>query len=252
MNAVAPAVVEQVAVHTSWATAFGTAGLGALLCAALSLRIRDPGAPADADGNGSTLFQVARRRGQLVATGVIMLVGSALSAVFNFHQLYALELGIEQLSVFFVAYSAAAISVRLGLGHLMDAWGNRRCAIAALLLYPVAVLAVIGLDVFGLALVGAGLGFAHGLFYPSYNAAVVAESRPGERGKVMALFQAAFQVGMAGGGLLLGLLADAAGYPAVFQTAAAGLVAALLLLLLFPGGRSAPSASRGATRGSAG
>jgi predicted MFS family arabinose efflux permease len=67
----------------------------------------------------------------------------------------------------------------------------------------------------------------------------VGGAAPGESGKVMALYQAAFQSGMAGGGLGLGLLAARAGYPPVFAAAAGGLALALLVLLASPEGRAA-------------
>jgi predicted MFS family arabinose efflux permease len=231
MNALAPAAVEQVAEYAGWPTAFGTAVLGALSCAALALRL-PRGAPEEGrNGNGASLLEVALRRSQAASLLVIALVGSALGSVFSFYQLYALELGIEQVSGFFVAYSATAIVVRIGFGHLIDQWGRRRVSAAVLAFYAPVVFAVSHLDLFGLTLLGACLGGAHGCFYPSFNAVVVAGVSPGERGKVMSLFQAAFQVGMAGGGLGFGLLAAAAGYPIVFQIAAAGLVVALFVLL---------------------
>ena len=239
MNALAPAAVEQVAEHAGGPTAFGTAVLGALACAALALRLPRDAPEEGRNGNGASLLEVALRRSQAPSLLVIALVGSALGSVFSFYQLYALELGIEQVSGFFVAYSATAIVVRTGFGHLIDQWGHRRVSIAVLALYAPVVFAVSQLDFFGLPLLGACLGGVHGCFYPSFNAVVVAGASPGERGKVMSLFQAAFQVGMAGGGLGFGLLADAAGYPIVFQIAAAGLVVALFVLLA-----SAPSALR--------
>ena len=235
MNAVAPAVVEQVSLHAGWGMAFGTAGVGALLCAVLSLRVREPAGDSGGPGDGATLLEVARRPGRGISLLVIALVGSALSAVFAFHQLYALELGIERVSVFFVAYSCSAVFVRAALGHLMDRWGNLKSATAALLLYVVVVLAVVQLEMLGLPLLGAGLGVAHGVFYPAFNASVVADAGAGERGRLMALFQAAFQVGMAGGGLGFGLLAEVAGYPAVFEAASAGLAVALALLVVRAG-----------------
>ena len=231
MNAVAPACVEQLAGLAGWRLAFATAAAGALLCALLSLRVSDPGTARGAAGNGATLLEVARRPSQAVSLLVIALVGCAMSAVFSFYQLYALQLGMQEVSSFFIAYSLAAITVRGGFGQWMDHWGLRRVSVAALALYVVVVLAVARLDLFGLSLTGALLGMAHGVFYPAFNGVVVAAAGAGERGKVMALFQAAFQVGMAGGGLGLGLLAAAAGYPAVFVTAAAGLAVALAALL---------------------
>lgn len=232
MNALAPAVVEQVALRVGWPAAFGTSVAGALLCALLALRL-PRGAPEEGrNGEAAGLLQLALRPDRLPALLVIALVGSALSAVFAFYQLYALRLGIEHVSSFFVAYSATAIVLRGGFGHLIDQWGHRRVSTAVLLPYVATVLAVSRLDVFGLPLLGACLGLSHGIFYPSFNAAVVADVGRGERGKAMSLFQAAFQVGMAGGGLGFGLLADVAGYPVVFRTAAAGLVLALAVLLL--------------------
>ena len=89
----------------------------------------------------------------------------------------------------------------------------------------------------GLAAIGAGMGVAHGVFYPAFNAVALDEAGARERGKVMALFQAAFNVGASAGAVGFGLLAARAGYPAVFQTAAGCLFVALLLLMASPEGR---------------
>ena len=241
MNAVAPASVEWTAAHSGWNAAFATAGALALVSAVLSRRIRETGLPARVgDGDGG-LLAVARRPGQLLGLVVVGLVGSALNAVFSFHQPFALELGIERVSDFFVAYSLAAVTVRAGFGHLIDRWGHRPVSIGALAFYAVAVLALARLDAIPLPLLGLGMGLAHGVFFPSFNAVAVAGVGVAGRGRVMALFQAAFQVGMAAGGFGYGLLAARAGYPAVFQAASVGVVVALGLLLSGP--RPAPAAT---------
>jgi predicted MFS family arabinose efflux permease len=183
------------------------------------------------------LLEVARRPSQLRILVVIGLVGTGWCAIFWFHQPYALELGIERLRGFFITYAAVAITVRVGFGHLMDRWGHRRVSLLALALYAGVVLAVVELRTIGLAAIGAGMGVAHGVFYPAFNAVAVNEAGARERGKVMALFQAAFNVGFSGGAVGFGLLAARAGYPAVFQTAAGCLLVALLLLLASPEGR---------------
>jgi MFS family permease len=234
MNAVAPAAVEWIAAHSGWTHAFATAGALALVGAALSRRIRESGPPASDGSAGGGLLAVARRPGQLLGLVVVGLVGAALNAVFSFHQPFALELGIERVSDFFVAYSLAAVTVRTGFGHLIDRWGHRPVSVGALSFYVVAVLLVARLDAIPLPLLGLGMGLAHGVFFPSFNAVAVAGVGVAERGRVMALFQAAFQVGMAVGGFGFGLLAARAGYPTVFVAASAGLVVALGLLLSGP------------------
>ena len=237
MNAVGPAVVEEVSARAGWPAAFGLAAAGALLCALLSLRLRERALPR-ADGEPlAGLVEVATRPSQLRVTLVIALVGTAFSALFVFHQPFALASGIAKLRDFFAAYAAAAIGVRLGLGGWIDRLGRRRAALASLSLYVVVALLATQLPHTGLALLGGALGLAHGVFYPAFNAVAIESSGPRERGKVMALYQAAFQLGGAVGPLALGLLADRAGYPAVFVTAAACLALALAVLVASPEGR---------------
>ena len=86
---------------------------------------------------------------------------------------------------------------------------------------------------------GAGLGIAQGFAYPALNAIAIRDVVPHERGKVMSLFQAAFQVGSGVFGLALGLLAESSGYPAVFVVAGLSALLGLLLLSLSPEGRGA-------------
>jgi predicted MFS family arabinose efflux permease len=231
MNAVAPAVMEEVAARAGWSAAFATTACGALLCAALSLRVHAEPHGAGAKAGLASLWQVARRPEQVRAALVISLVGACFGTLFVFHQLYALELGITHVRVFFVAYAAAAIFARTACGNLGDRLGRHRVASVALALYGSGSLAMIALADVGLAPLGAFIGLAHGVFYPTYNASVVADSRVSERGKVMALFQGWFNAGLAAGSLLLGFVADARGYPTVFCLASLGVFLALALLL---------------------
>ena len=247
MNFVAPTIVEEVAARVDWSTAFATAAAGALLCAALSRRIRESRGKPDGGEEVPGLLEVAMRPSQLRILVVIGLVGTGWCAIFWFHQPYALELGIERLRGFFITYAAVAITVRVGFGHLMDRWGHRRVSLLALALYAGVVLAVVELRAIGLAAIGAGMGVAHGVFYPAFNAVAVNEAGARERGKVMALFQAAFNLGFSGGAVGFGLLAARAGYPAVFQVAAGCLLVAFLLLLASPEGRRPHQTQGGAS-----
>lgn len=179
----------------------------------------------------ASLWQVARRPEQIRGAVVIALVGACFGTLFVFHQLYALELGITRIRVFFVAYALAAMFARIAFGNLGDRLGRHRVASVALAFYGCGALAMLSLADVGLAPLGALFGLAHGIFYPTYNAAVVADSAASERGKAMALFQGWFNAGLAGGSFLLGFVADARGYPTVFCLAALGVFVALGVLL---------------------
>jgi len=238
MNGVASAAVEQIAEHFSWDGAFAIAGIAALACAALALRIRESFVPP-------TRTEAAKPRlgGPVSIRSMLIMacIGAALLAMFNFVQLYAEELGLADVSLFFVAYAVVASVVRAGFGHLLDEWGHRRVAIASLALYILVVLATARLDVFGLTVIGGLLGLCHGSFYPAFSAVSLVAGGPEARGRVIAFVQAAFNVG-AGASAVLGMLADRAGYAAVFYAAAGALAFGWLLLVTSP--KSPPRGER--------
>ena len=237
MNAIAPVLVAEIASRHGWPHAFAAASIGAIVSAGLS-RLLDDGAHAPDRSVGlASLWRVARQPDQLRSAVVISAVGACFGNLFVFHQLYALELGIVQVQVFFVAYAAAAICARLGLGGLGDRLGRRRVASAMLVLYGTAAFGMTALAQIGLAPLGALFGLAHGLFYPAYNAMAVEGSAAGERGMRMALFQGWFNAGVAGGSFALGFVAEAYGYPTIFVLSGLFVVGALAVLRTAPRAR---------------
>jgi len=242
MNAVGPAMMEHIADRAGWSWGFAAAAGAALGGGVLSRWV-----PADTPRKARTgpvpgLWAVVTNPTQLRNFIVVALAGTAFGAMITFHQPFALALGLSHVRSFFVAYAAAAIVVRVGFGTVIDRAGWQRVSVASLLLYGCVVTATAFLDALGgwsLVLVGGGLGIAHGLFYPSLNALAVAGCGRDERGKIMAIFQAAFTIGFAGGNYPLGILAERAGYPAVFLAGGLCAFAGLAVLLRSPaqGGR---------------
>lgn len=230
-NAIAPVAVEEIARHAGWAPAFVAASAAALLSAALSLRIRER-VRAEPEAPIPRLLDVMRRPGAARVGLVIALAGAAFGTMFTFPQPFALELGMDRVRSFFVAYTAAALVARLGLGPFTDRLGRRPVSLVALALYAVSTAAAAQLESLGLAAVGGAFGLAHGLFYPTFNALAVQDTGERERGKAMALFNGAFNVGYAGGVFGLGLLAESVGYPPVFRVGAACAAGAFAVLWL--------------------
>ena len=183
---------------------------------------REPSAAAHV-ATGAILARSAVRR----AMAVVALLGVAYGGAFNFHQPYALSLGITQLRDFFLAHSLAAGGSRIVLGPFVDRIGLRRISLASLALYAVAVLAIAWLDRIGLLILGLGMGVSHGLFYPAYTGVVLEGCAPAERGRHIALLQAGLYLGI--GGFVLGAIAARWGYPVIFMLGSATLVAAFAL-----------------------
>jgi MFS family permease len=238
MNAIAPAAAEEIALRVGWPPTFVAAAVMALVSAGLSRRIQErPRAATPADAPATGLLSMLLRPRQLRMTGVISLVGIALGAMFTFHQPFALELGMTHVRSFFVAYAVAAVVMRVVFGSVIDRAGRRRVSIATLSLYVVSVAGMAFLQPGWLALFGAGLGVAHGLFYPSYNALALEGMAAHERGRTMGLFQAGFNAGTSLGAFALGALAERAGYPMVFFVSGGCAALALVMVVASPEGR---------------
>ena len=236
MNAVGPVAVELIADRIGWAWAFTTPGLAALIACGLATRVRER--PDVRGGQARGLWEMARSPRSLRIGVVVGLAGAAFGALVTFHQPFALEQGIEHVGGFFVAYTAAAMAARLGLGGLIDRAGRHRASVGSLAVYGVAVIAMMALDRGRLVPLGALFGLAHGVFYPAFNAFAMEGVAPTDRGKMTGLFFGAFNVGFSGGTFLLGILAERAGYPAAFLVAGLGTFAALALLAGSPESRA--------------
>jgi MFS family permease len=237
MHAIAPAIAEELATRWGWNPVFETAAAAALTCALLTYFVREP-APSPEDGETLvSLLSVARRPRSLRIAAVVALSGAAFGAMMTYPQPFSLALGRTHVRGFFIAYALAAAFIRLGFGSLPDRLGRDRVSVLALVAYGFAVLAMASLRPWLLEPIGAFFGLAHGLFYPAFNALAVETAGPHERGKVMAIFNGAFNLGNSGATLLLGFLAAAAGYPAVFIVAAAGVFVAVGVLIRSPEGR---------------
>jgi len=240
MHALAPAVAEEVAGRLGWPAVFWMAAVSSLVCLASTPFIHDP-PHARAAAGGPGIVEVMLRPRSLRVGAVVALTGAAFGVMMTYPQAYALELGRSHVRGFFVAYAAAAVAVRLGFGGLADRLGRRHVSLRSLVVYGLVVLAMAWLRPSLLEPLGLAFGAAHGLFYPAYNALAVEEAGPGERGKVMALFNGAFNLGNSGATLGLGFVAEAYGYPAVFWIAGAGVFAAYVFLRASPEGRDAPA-----------
>lgn len=242
MGAFAPAAVEAIVAVHGWNATFLLAAGSATVCGILSVFIREE----QHDGHSPehvSLMSIVGSPEMLRASIVIGLLGVAFGCAFNFHQPYALSLGIDQLRDFFIANSLAAATCRLGLGPFIDRIGLRRVSLTSLALYAIVIFAMTWLDQIGLLVLGLGMGVAHGLFYPAYTAIVLADSPAGERGRRMATIQAGLNIGIATSGVVLGWVAGRWGYPVIFQLAALALVVAGLLIAFEPGRPPRPSMS---------
>lgn len=229
-NALGPAFAEWGAHEFGWTIVFGCTAVTATLAAVLALFIPETGRQR-AHGTPTGMFHVIMRPGLRRVLIVTVMVGWAFAAVFTFYQPWALLLGFGQVSGFLIAFAGCAMIVRVGLGSLADRLGRLRVAQFALILYVATPLSLIWLDRLGLLFTGGLLGLAHGIFFPAFNAVALDLARENERGKAMAAFHGAFNLGFSAGCYLLGYVALVTDYPTIFRLSGAICFVAFVILI---------------------
>ncbi|MDJ0704990.1 MAG: MFS transporter [Leptolyngbyaceae cyanobacterium MO_188.B28] len=149
---------------------------------------------------------------------MLLIVGLAFGSLSTFVPLYIRQLGVD-LNVGLV-YTAAAFSsfgIRLITGRASDRHGRGRFITFSLVFYMLAMGMLwtahsAPMFLFAGFLQGAGSG----TLIPMIAALIADRSQPDERGRLFGLCMVGFDVGIALAGPILGLMADAIGYRAIF------------------------------------
>jgi MFS family permease len=167
---------------------------------------------------------------------VTMFFGLGSGTIFAFLPTFAENLGVTTLSLFYTAYSLAAIAIRVAGGRLIDTHGRRAVIVPSMFVQAAAtgVLALLGALMSRTsatpvlpALFVAGLlsGGAHGFLYPGLAALVTDTTPEARRAAVVGIFSAMLLTGQTAGAFTFGWIAAAAGYGSMW-----GALTALLLV----------------------
>ncbi|MCB1747278.1 MAG: MFS transporter [Gammaproteobacteria bacterium] len=235
-NALGPAFAEWTALHHGWTMVFAGTAVSSALAALLTTCIAERPHP-QVDEAPTSMWAIVTRPGLRRVLLVASLAGCAMGTVFTFYQPWALDRGITHVSTFLVGFAGCAMFVRFGLGGLADRLGRQRVATVSLFFYVAAPMSLIWVDTVGLLVAGCLLGLSHGLFFPALNAVALDHAGLRERGKAMAAYHGGFNIGFAGGSYVLGFVAAAYGYPAIFTVAGVGCVLAFAVLATAPRAR---------------
>jgi MFS family permease len=204
-----PVVGELLLGDGRYGLAFVVGAAFALLAALLALFApnRVPGVAIAAPGRVRHFHPAALAPGAVLALGV-----GAFATFSAFIPTHTDDLGLAGASGVFLTYSAICVVVRIFGARLPERLGLGRAAGTALLLQAtgLALLGTVASPV-GLYAGTAVIGLGMSLMYPALMASTVNSVPETERASVMSSFTMFFEVGVAGGGLLLGVLAEASG-----------------------------------------
>jgi len=177
--------------------------------------------------------------GELWATAVtVVCCGVAFGTVITYVPTFAADRALGPVSSFFLAYTVAAVLIRLVAGGLGDAFDRRSVILPALGLLAAAIVWLASVES-APALVAAAVvfGAAQGLVYPTLNAFAVDRADADRMGRVQTLYNGAFNLGVTSGAIGLGWVVQHFGYRTMFLCAAG---AAATGLLVFAAGTGNP------------
>jgi MFS family permease len=239
--ALGPVMGEAVLHHGGYGWVWTTAAALAAVAAGAGVVLREAprSRPVAAETRARLLHPAA-----LVPGSAFGLATFGYAAFAAFMPLYARSLGLSGSGAVFGCYAGLTLAGRLLGARLPDRLGAARTARAGMVLMA-AGMAVMGTWQSPAGLWAGTVVFAAGnaFLFPALLSLTLAAAPERERGAVVGTVIAFFDIGQGAGALLLGPLAGAAGYPALFLTGAAAAVAGLAVLSSYL--RRAPEAAPG-------
>ncbi|MDR7865728.1 MAG: MFS transporter [Sporomusaceae bacterium] len=192
------------------------------LCALAVIWFGSKPAPARA-GDARAPFRAVLAAKIVLAPSVCLFASNfALGTMFTFVPLLALAHGIGGFSVFFVAFSLAVVLARLGVQTVNEWLSPVKTSVCASLLNAASAFLLAAAPcptVFAVA--GVLVGFGFGTIYPTLAGFLVQNVKEANKGSALSILSGAGDVGNALGASVLGVVAQAFGFTAVFTAAAA-------------------------------
>lgn len=226
--AAGPIIAELIIRQFGFAIFFITSSILAIIGLLLHLPLLESYVHHNPGGASQSFFSILKNKRRISIVVLAFLFGFGLSAVFGFLTPFAEEKQLTFISLFFITYSAGAISMRFFGGRLADRVGESRIIPYAFIMTSFGILMTIflGGDLI-LILSGFISGSGHGLLYPCLNAVAVRNEPQDIRGKIMGVFTGGIDTGIFLGSILLGYIGKWFGFQVLF------LVAGLTLFMGF-------------------
>ena len=226
--AVGPIIAELIIRQFGFAIFFITSSILAIIGLLLHLPLMESYVQNNPGSASPSFFSILKNKRRIFIVLLAFFFGFGLSAVFGFLTPFAEEKHLAFISLFFIAYSAGAISMRFFGGRLADRVGEGRIIPYAFIITSIGILMIIFLDG-DLTLILSGFisGSGHGLLYPCLNAIAVRNEPQAIRGKIMGVFTGGIDTGIFLGSILLGYIGQWFGFHVLF------LVAGLTLFMGF-------------------
>ncbi|MFC4411313.1 MFS transporter [Chungangia koreensis] len=222
--------------HFSYDLLFLTLSISLIIgsLAALSIKLMPEEQYKPAERNFKfTLNDLFERKSMPVAL-VACITSFSYASVLSFVSIYAEQKGLIEIATFFFAvYAAAMILSRPFTGRIFDMKGPSYIIIPGFILFGGGLLLMSFINnPFMFLLSGVLIGLGYGALVPSLQTKAVQDAGPHRSGYGTATFFTLFDLGMAIGSYVLGMIAANFGYENLYFTAALVVIVALLFYLI--------------------
>ncbi|RFU60422.1 MFS transporter [Peribacillus glennii] len=197
--------------------------LALVCCITLTLPEEKMGRRATAGFRFNDLFEKSAM--PIAITGFALSI--VYSAVLSFISIYARELNYQEAaSFFFVVYAVCLLLSRPFTGKWFDQYGANVVVYPSIFLFGLGILLLSQASSSLMFLVAGGIiGVGFGTLMSSFQSIAIQSAAPNRRGLAMATYFVLFDLGVAAGSFLLGILAAYIGYGTVY------LVSSLIVFL---------------------
>ncbi|MSQ25213.1 MAG: MFS transporter [Dehalococcoidia bacterium] len=216
-----PGSGSQVSGDYNFAVLFVFAGAIALASALFALGIRErhipsPAVPMPLRRNFLSLFS---RAGAVPGVIHFMIVTNTV-ALNVFIPVYAKEVGLSNAGLYYMVFAIAVIGVRFVSGHALDKYPRAYSIVPAIILIAVGTWCIAVVQTPAGVLIGAAIaGTGQGVAQPGIQAMVVDRAKGKNLGAAMATFALGLDVGLLGGGVLMGAIVDVSSFRVLFLAA---------------------------------
>jgi len=178
----------------------------------------------------SSFFLVLQKRRVFMVAAIALLFGFGLAAVNVFVSPYASEKRIVFISLYYIAYSSAAIITRVLGGNFIDGPNEHKIIPYSLVLVGAGLLSLVFMKGSGLLFFsGFMTGCGHGLLYPALNAYVIRGEPCDVRGKITGVYTGSIDAGIFVGSVILGYVGEMEGFQVLFLVAGLAVLCAIFV-----------------------
>lgn len=201
--------------------------IGALL--ALTLQTHDLPKPAYVERNFKFGFHDLFEKKALPLAALASLIAFAYASVLSFLSLYAEQQNLlAAASYFYAVFAAAMISIRPLTGKIYDTFGAKYIIIPSFFLFAMGLVILANASHTWIFLISAAfIGVGYGTLTTSFQSLCIQSTTPQRTGYATATYFTLFDLGIALGSYVLGIVAVTLSYTMVYY------LSALLLMLVF-------------------